>query len=178
MSINNLSSIYGLVPVGWVERSSKGCRYSSNRTLLFSRQVLKICQVKPNALRHLQLWIVGFRYIYFLQRFMAHQSCVQSLRVLGLLPLYPTYVDTSVSIIELTLNRLTSLLKNIRTDNQQPIANCHFFRNIKTDSRQPIADSQEKKLLFSPVYSILYTIDFLKTRFQQQRVSFFFLDNV
>ena len=38
MSINNLSSIYGLVPVGWVERSSKGCRYSSNRTLLFSRQ--------------------------------------------------------------------------------------------------------------------------------------------
>ena len=47
----NLSSIYGLVPVGWVERSSKVCHYSSNRTLLFSRRVLKICQVKPNALR-------------------------------------------------------------------------------------------------------------------------------
>ena len=71
-----LSSIYGLVLVGWVERSSKVCRYSSNRTLLFSRRVLKICQVKPNALRRLQLWLVGFRYIYLLEGFVADESCV------------------------------------------------------------------------------------------------------
>ena len=71
-----LSSIYGLVLVGWVERSSKVCLYFSKRTLLFSREVLKICQVKPNALRRQEHWLVGFRYIYLLERFVADQSCV------------------------------------------------------------------------------------------------------
>ena len=74
--LNNVSSIYGLVFVGWVERSSKVCLYFSNRTLLFSRRVLKICQVKPNALRRQEHWLVGFRYIYLLERFVADESCV------------------------------------------------------------------------------------------------------
>ena len=48
-------------------------------------------------------WGVGFRYIYLLERFIAHQSCVYTGRVFCLLPLYPTYVYTSIFIIELTL---------------------------------------------------------------------------
>ena len=48
-----------------VERSSKVYLYYSKKPLLVSRLVFRICQVKPNALRHLELWLVGFRYIYF-----------------------------------------------------------------------------------------------------------------
>ena len=56
--------------------------------MLVSRLVLKICRVKPNALRDLELWRVGFRYIYLLEQFIEHQSCVYNRRVFGLLPLY------------------------------------------------------------------------------------------
>ena len=78
--MNNVSSIYALVPVGWVERSSNGHQRCASilprEPLLFSRLVLKICRVKPNALRDLELWRVGFRYVYLLEGFIAHQSCV------------------------------------------------------------------------------------------------------
>ena len=63
--------------------------------------------MKPNALSTLE-WIVGFRYIYLQERFMAHGGSRYNWGLFSLLPLNPTYGHIPIFIIKFTLTTYCS----------------------------------------------------------------------